>query len=237
MWIIIQFVAALTLDLVLLIHAPIVWAAYRIGVFLTGFRAVEGRRPAKRHIILLHGSGFNQSQWVLAKLYLRYFLADDSVHIHSFDYANQFTNEPGDGIDTYVHGVIRKRIKQIAALDPSAPIALIGHSMGGLAAADYAGNVATSEGVLVDRCIPLCAPWRGAPVLRNRSYTKTKRRYAQMTPGSGYLQRLAGSQWTRAFLNCSASEARLICLFLSSSGVSTVRGQFLVLIGGVTTVC
>ncbi len=119
-------------------------------------------------IILIHGSGFNQVEWAVGRLFLNK-TAYGSVF--SFNCDGLVSNDPKKGIDDYAKEKLRAKIEEVAKATGSNRVILIGHSMGGMIAGHYAERLAehhqTAAGdrILVPHVISIATPWRGTPMI------------------------------------------------------------------------
>ena len=148
-------------------------------------------RPAPRTgatpILLIHGSGFNQSEW----LPLRAFLATDpnigpayTVNLGGLCWHDRKSS---------IHDIAVDRIRPALELmfrDTGVRKAiLVGHSLGGLIAAEVAENVAEAGEIL--KVISICSPFLGAPILEHAvKVCPSQETDQQMRVGSQYLQEL-----------------------------------------------
>jgi len=128
-------------------------------------------------VILVHGSGSNEAQWLINRIHLSY----------SFDvYSVQLNSVPANShedIDLYVDK-LRDKMRTINIRDRK--VVLIGHSMGGLVCAKYA-TIVHDIGNITD-IITIGTPWRGAPALNWVKFDTI--RHTQMTPDSDFLRTL-----------------------------------------------
>ncbi len=111
-------------------------------------------------ILLLHGSGFNQSEWVVGRQFLK---NQEYGSVFSLNYDGLASNDPTKGVEDYAQDKISKEIKRIKELTGSDRIILMGHSMGGLIAGYYAENLAKADEVNVEHVISIATPWQGTP--------------------------------------------------------------------------
>ena len=136
-------------------------------------------------ILLLHGSGFNQQEWIVGRFLLWWWLPSH-FHVFSMDYAGLISNEFHDGIDTYAHGPVRKHLLDLASQTGIQKWILVGHSMGGIIAGFYAEEFNQHDIPLV---ISIASPWQGSSLLEKLS-PPLPRRYQQMLPKSPFLDQL-----------------------------------------------
>lgn len=137
-------------------------------------------------ILLLHGSGFNETEWILGRQYLK---KENYGSVFSLNIDGLASNDPKMGIDDYAGGKVREKIKKIAELTKQNRIILIGHSMGGLIGGYYAEYFSKEDGIDVEHVISIGTPWKGAPLL-GKSETNKSKRYQQMSCDSPFLKEL-----------------------------------------------
>ncbi len=133
-------------------------------------QAIRDRPP----VLLLHGSGFNQTEYVG----LRSFLEKERLcgSIYSVDYAGLVTNEMEDGWEEYVERKIVPQVQKIQEETGRKDLIIVGHSMGGLVGATFA-ELGAAERIQsnVLRVITIQTPWHGVPLLKFwRKKTKYK---------------------------------------------------------------
>jgi pimeloyl-ACP methyl ester carboxylesterase len=131
----------------------------------------------KKTIILLHGSGNNQSEWIIGRFYLK------NYNILSFNYAGLFSNDKNDGIEDYANGKVRDKINEYKQITGCNEFIIIGHSLGGLIGLYYAINIADIDGINITKIITIASPLQGAPLAKY----KTAKRYKQMSYNSTIL--------------------------------------------------
>ncbi len=151
-------------------------------------------------ILLIHGSGFNQSEWLIGRKHL---MKEESqndcdikrksqqpVYSFNWDTSNEFDIE-------YYTTHLEKKINEILETRPNRDIILIGHSMGGLMAGYYTEYIAKSARVNVLKVITIATPWQGTsalePFVKIRNFLKLNpmaKRYQQMLPNSLFLREL-----------------------------------------------
>ena len=129
-------------------------------------------------ILLIHGSGFNQSEWLVGRQYLT------NKNVYSFNW----DTSKGDDIEHYT-SLLEEKINEIVEPRPNRDIILIGYSMGGLMAGYYTEYLAKSKGVNVLQVITISTPWQGTsalkPFVNIRNFFGMKpmaKRYQQMLP-------------------------------------------------------
>lgn len=135
----------------------------------------------RKTIILIHGSGNNHSEWIVARMMLLW-----KYNVFSFNYAGLFSNDSEDVPAFYTQSIIRREINLIKHQTGCNEFILIGHSMGGLISVDYAKNIAPNDGIKISKIMTISSPWNGAPL----AHLKSGRRYKDMTPNSEYLEGL-----------------------------------------------
>ncbi len=140
-------------------------------------------------ILLLHGSGFNESQWIWGRFFLR---NKNYGSIFSVSYDDGLiSNDPQKGIDDCAMGKVRDKILQIQKITEQSEIILIGHSMGGLVASYYAEYGAPKDNCHVRHVISIGSPWQGTPVIERFLTKKYKeKRYQQMSPINSLREKL-----------------------------------------------
>lgn len=111
-------------------------------------------------IILLHATGFNESEFVVGRYYLN---KKEYGSVFSFNMEGILTIDGEKGVDDLAKGIVREKIKEITNLVECNRVILIGHSMGGLIAAFYFKNLAKEDGIEVKFVFPIGSPARGTP--------------------------------------------------------------------------
>lgn len=149
----------------------------------------EEIKVGKIPILLIHGSGFNESEWMVGRQFLK---KDQYGSVFSLNYDGLVSNDPKKGIEDYARNQIRAEVKRIKALTGSDQVILIGHSMGGMIAGYYAEHVAKADGVNIEHVISIATPWQGTPMvdcfwkLGGRfSKEKETKRHQQMSLSGG----------------------------------------------------
>lgn len=136
--------------------------------------SADSIKKGKIPILLVHGSGFNESEWIVGRQFLR---KDAYGSVFSLNYDGLVSNDPKMGIDDYARGKVRDKIKEISRLTESNQVILIGHSMGGMISGYYAEHHARDDGINVKHVICIASPWQGTPVIDN--FWKLKSRNAK----------------------------------------------------------
>lgn len=144
------------------------------------FRAHDLRRfdPKRKSVILLHGSGNNESEWLFGRLFLQKF------NVFSFNYAGLFSNKSTDGIDDYSF-IVRREIDTISLLTGCKTFIIIGHSMGGLIGGHYLYRYSHLD-YIKGKVISISSPWNGSPL----AGLKDGKRYEQMSVGSSFMSEM-----------------------------------------------
>ncbi len=176
-------------DLALLPVAGILLGAAKANVNFNPSVVKQGKTP----ILLLHGSGFNESEWVLGRQFLK---KEKYGSVFSVNYDGLVSNDPAKGIDDYAMEKVREKISEIAKQTAQSKVILIGHSMGGLIASYYAERLSAEDNIEVKLVITIASPWKGAPLLGCLAEAKKPKRYRQMTPASPFLEELAARALT-----------------------------------------
>ncbi len=146
-------------------------------------------KHGKTPILLLHGSGFNQSEWVVGRQFLK---KEQYGSVFSLNYDGLVSNDPHKGIEDYARDKISAEVKRIKALTGSDRVILMGHSMGGMIAGYYAEHFAEADKVNIEHVISIATPWQGTPMvdcfwqLGGRfSKEKETKRHQQMSVSGG----------------------------------------------------
>jgi pimeloyl-ACP methyl ester carboxylesterase len=141
-------------------------------------------------ILLIHGSGFNESCWLLGRLFLR---KKNYGSVFSLNYDGLVTNDPLKGIDDYAEGKLSEKIIVIKKMTQQDEIILIGHSMGGLISSYYAQYQAVKDQVEVKHLISIASPWKGVPILKWLPNFLRAKRYDHMKINNAFLKELVSS--------------------------------------------
>ncbi len=159
-------------------------------------------------IILVHGSGSSQSDWLEGLSEIENHFPDRPIFAFSlslpFDFTEEKQNQAPIGrfniarlrlqnsseqlrIEEYSQK-LNDRIEYICQKCKSEAVVLIGHSMGGLLSL----LCAVSRPLQVAAVVCISSPLQGAPLLKNPWVSRMLKttRHRQMTPGSNFLQQL-----------------------------------------------
>ena len=135
-------------------------------------------------VLLLHGSGFNQSEWLGVKAYLS---ADRRVGpVYTVNYAYLLSGDKAATIQDYVARKVMPKIRAIFAECGREQVILVGHSLGGLIGAETARQM---DEVL--KVITICSPFGGVPLLSH--CCRSSMTDEQMRVDSAYLTALRGA--------------------------------------------
>jgi pimeloyl-ACP methyl ester carboxylesterase len=140
-------------------------------------------KPLGMAVLALHGSGFNQSEF--GGLSLSLACDDRAGPLYTMNYAGLLSGEKGATIQDYARKV-RLKVEAIFEETKVRRIILVGHSMGGLIAAEVAERLLPREEVV--KVVTICSPFGGVPILD--SCCSTTLTDAQMKVGSPYLLEL-----------------------------------------------
>jgi pimeloyl-ACP methyl ester carboxylesterase len=172
------FALGLSSDLLVL---PV--AALLFGVkwmYPVDFDNVLPRNMDRPPILLIHGSGSSEAQWLLHRYLLHDQYAVYTAQLHGVQFGvvdkNTSLQEYADALST--------KFQQIVDAHPNEPVTLAGVSMGGLVAA----SLALKHPEHVRKVITIGSPWQGAPLLDYISIDT--QRHRDMTPNSKFLLRL-----------------------------------------------
>lgn len=176
-------VLATLIDVTLLAPAAILVLVAMCGVKFDPSHIKKNQIP----ILLIHGNGFNETEWLLGRQYLK---KEQYGSVFSLNYDGLVTNDSKMGIDDYAKGKIRDKIEEIKRLTGHNEVILIGHSMGGMIASQYAEKHASRDGTIVNHVMSIATPWKGSPLLNVcPKFIKTKR-YKQMSPSNSWRRKL-----------------------------------------------
>lgn len=149
----------------------------------------EEVKYGKIPILLLHGSGFNQSEWVVGRQFLK---KEQYGSVFSLNYDGLVSNDPNKGIEDYARDKISAEVKRIKVLTGSDKVILMGHSMGGMIAGYYAEHFAEADEVNIEHVISIATPWQGTPMVDSFwklggrfSKEKETKRHQQMSISGG----------------------------------------------------
>ena len=140
-------------------------------------------RPQGVAVLWLHGSGFNQSEF--GGVLLDQIFDDRLGPFYTMNYAGLLSGEKGATIQDYAKKV---EVKAQAIFQETGVrrVILVGHSLGGLIAAEVAERLLPREEVV--KVITICSPFGGVPILD--SCCETTPTDTQMKVGSPYLLEL-----------------------------------------------
>jgi len=123
----------------------------------------SGRVIGEPAILLLHGSGFNETEWLVARAFLA---ACGHKNIYSVNYAGLVSNEHADGVVKYARSAaIRAKMAQIIEETGQHRVVIAGHSLGGLVAAQIAENEENLHHIDVSDVITIASPLQGTPMI------------------------------------------------------------------------
>ncbi len=122
----------------------------------------EDIKHGKIPILLLHGSGFNETEWIVGRQFLK---KEQYGSVFSLNYDGLVSNDPGRGIEDYARDKIRAEVKKIKETTGSAKVILVGHSMGGMIAGYYAEHFSEADQVTIEHVISIATPWQGSPTV------------------------------------------------------------------------
>lgn len=153
-----RLVCSILLDLALL---PL--AAFLIALMYFAPPQFDPTNPKKDTIpiLLLHGSGFNESEWILGRQFLN---KGEYGSLFSLNFDGLVSNDPAKGLNDYAEKISAK-MQQIRELTGQSRCILIGHSMGGMVGGYYAEYLAERDEIEVPDVISIGSPWQGAPLL------------------------------------------------------------------------
>lgn len=166
---------------------PVKWGLALFAYFKPKFDPKPSEiKHNKTPILLLHGTNFNETEWVLGRQFLK---KKEYGSVFSLNYDGITSNNPKSGIDDYAKEKIRAKVLDIKKLTGSDEVILIGHSMGGLIAGYYAENVAEMDNIKVKHVITIASPWHGAPIIdyswKFKYFARNDKRFKQMSVSGG----------------------------------------------------
>jgi esterase/lipase len=167
----------------------------------------------KKCVLLVHGSGFNQSQWALG-----YFMLRKKYNVYALNYAGLVSNGHHEDVAFYASTKLRNKILKIKRETGIKEIILIGHSMGGLCTSYYAEKLAMEDEINITKNIPICCPFQGAsPIIKMIVWfggLQNKRmpaRYLDMSAGSDLLKELNQLiKTTQTHYECISTEGDML---------------------------
>ena len=110
-------------------------------------------------IVLIHGSGFNESQWIIG---CQFFKGKDYGSVFSLSLDRHLFPNPDNGIEDYAR-MVKVKVDGIKKLTGRNDVILIGHSMGGLVGCYYKELFASETEI--KKVISISTPWYGSPLL------------------------------------------------------------------------
>ena len=145
-------------------------------------------RPSPRRgevpILLIHGSGFNQSEWLPLRGYLA---ADGRVGpLYTVNYGGLLSGDKTASIQDLARMHIMPKLEEMFQDTRMRRAILVGHSLGGLIAAEVAERLSAPGEVT--KVITLCSPFFGVPLLEYCCVSSVTDE--QMREGSTYLMAL-----------------------------------------------
>jgi triacylglycerol esterase/lipase EstA (alpha/beta hydrolase family) len=160
-------------------------------------------------ILLIHGNGFNEIQWALA----RYFLSGSEYgSVFTLNLDGLLTNQSHLGIDDYAK-LVQIKIEDIKKKTGRDDIIMSGHSMGGLVAAYYAEYLAKPEEV--KGVISISTPWKKSALLGFTTHITKKcfpslfenpKRYRQMRDENNFVTELLARMSKKSYYYSMFSE-------------------------------
>ncbi len=162
----------------------------------------------KTPIVLVHGASGNQSEWLQAREALDQYLSDHPIYAFSMDLPfdvhtgqqqssvapnvvalKALAHRKNQNIAEYV-AVLRQHLAYLQNVHGTQHVILVGHSMGGLVALEYA--LTHKHESTVEAVVCIASPLYGAPLLTYPwiRYVFATRRHDDMVPGSKFLQAL-----------------------------------------------
>jgi pimeloyl-ACP methyl ester carboxylesterase len=146
-----------------LILVPVKYILISIATRKVNFNpSAKKIKNGKIPIVLIHGSGFNDTLWIVGRQYLR---KKKYGSVFSFNLDKITDWDPKKGIDDYAKERVSVEMKRIKELTGQNEVILIGHSMGGMVAGYYAENCAEQDGIKVKHVISIASPWKGSPTI------------------------------------------------------------------------
>lgn len=146
-----------------IIAAPCVFILLLLACAKTNFNPKPHQvKKNQIPILLLHGSGFNESEWIFGRQFLR---KKEYGSVFSLNLDGKISNDPNKGIEDYAQEKVRDEVKRIRDLTGCDKVILMGHSMGGMIAGYYAEHFSKDDGIKAEHVISLASPWHGAPLV------------------------------------------------------------------------
>jgi len=143
------------------------------------------KKFSENAIVLIHGSGVNEAQFMPARKIIDDLKIDAEVYSCDLNSGGTYSSDKYDSIELYAARAHRYMQNNVSGKN----ITLIGHSMGGLVAAYLAENY---DDIKVDKVITIATPWQGAYMLKYLygMLSFNTERHKQMVPGSEFLNEL-----------------------------------------------
>lgn len=159
-------------------------------------------------IILIHGSAGNQSEWIECIEWLKKYFPNNPIYAFSMDLPfdditgkqefpyrlgmismKLLAHEKNNDVTAYVKE-FHKYANYVINKHENKKLILVGHSMGGLIAHDYALNPENVD--RIHASVSISSPILGAPLLENKILKMwfNTNRHKNMTPKSNYLNSL-----------------------------------------------
>lgn len=145
-------------------------------------------KKGKIAIVLLHGSGFCQAQWHLARLFLR---GEKFGSVYSLNYGEGVSfNHRDSSIEDYAGGEkLRNLMAKIKEETKQNRVIIIGHSMGSMVGECFAQRYAKGLGIEVPHLLSISYPWQGSLTIDLLGLKA--RRFQEMSHASGAPEHLA----------------------------------------------
>lgn len=148
----------------------------------------EKAKVGKTAVVLFHGAGFCQAQWIIARLFL---IGSEIGSVYSLNYDEDLPFNPlGNGIKDCAGGSkLRKLMVKIKEETQQNRVIVIGCSMGSLVGECFAQHYAEEMGIEIPHVLSLFSPWQGTPII---DWLGLKGRFFQeMSQVSGSPEHLA----------------------------------------------
>ena len=134
-------------------------------------------------VFLVHGSGFNSSEFILYRLIL-YLL--NYRYVFSIDYDGIISNKPYSSITDYSY-ILQKNIIETSNKYNYTECILIGHSMGGLICSYYSEyiNRYSKNFINISKIISIGTPWNGSKLIS--LFHKNEIRYLEINNYQNFI--------------------------------------------------